>query len=215
MTKDLSEDFARLYLATPRLAEVEAYLPRLAAALAAAEIASLLLRLETGIAAPAAERAIRAVAEVAQPKGVALMIEGDPELVSRGGADGLHLSYDEKRLAGAVKRLSPDFIVGVGGLTSRDDAMRAGEAGADYLLFGDVGEEGEALTLDWTTERVAWWAEIFNTPCVAWARSLAEVGPLSAAGAEFVALAEAVWDDPRGEAEAMREAARLVREAGR
>ncbi|WP_159730124.1 thiamine phosphate synthase [Methylosinus sp. Ce-a6] len=214
MTKDLSEDFARLCLATPRLAEVEAFLPRLAAALAAAEIASLLLRLET-IAAPAAERAIRAIADMAQPKGVALMIEGDPELVSRCGADGLHLSYDEKRLAGAVKRLSPDFIVGVGGLTTRDDAMRAGEAGADYLLFGDVGEEGEALTLDWTAERVAWWAEIFNTPCVAWARSLAEVGPLSAAGAEFVLLAEAVWDDPRGEAEAMREAARLVREAGR
>lgn len=213
MMQDSPEDFARLYLATPRLAEIDAFLPRLSAALSASEIASLLLRLETADAA-AAERAIRAVAALAQPKGVALMIEGDPELVSRCGADGLHLSFDEKRVAGAVRSLSPRFIVGVGGLATRDEAMRAGEAGADYLLFGDAGGEGEAPALDWTAERVAWWAEIFNTPCVAWTRSLAEVAPLSAAGAEFVLLAEAVWDDPRGPAEAVREAARLARAAG-
>ena len=214
MSEDLPEDFARLYLATPRLAEVEPFLPRLAAALAAAEVASLLLRLET-MPPPAAERAIRAIAEIAQPAGVALLIEGEPELVSRCGADGLHLAFDDKRLATAIKRLAPDFIVGVGGLATRDEAMRAGEAGADYLLFGDIGEEGEPLSLDWTAERVAWWAEIFNTPCVAWARSLAEIGPLSAAGAEFVLLAEAVWDDPRGPAEAVRDAARLAAEAAR
>jgi len=214
MTQDLSDDFARLYLATPRLAEVEAFLPRLAAALAAAEVASLWLRLEN-VDAPAVERAIRAVADIAQPKGVALLIEGDPELVSRAGADGLHLSFDDKRLAAAIKRLSPDFIVGVGALTTRDEAMRAGEAGADYLLFGDVGEEGAPPTPGWTAERVAWWAEIFNTPCVAFAHSLAEVGPLSAAGAEFVLLAEAIWDDPRGPAEAVRDAARLAEEAAR
>ncbi|WP_166141119.1 thiamine phosphate synthase [Methylosinus sp. RM1] len=214
MTQAQSEDFARLYLATPRLAEVEAFLPRLAAALAAAEVASLLLRLDN-LQGPAAERAVGAVAAIAQPAGVALLIEGDPELVSRCGADGLHLPYDEKRLAAASKRLSPDYIVGVGGLSTRDEAMRAGEAGADYLLFGDVGENGAPPPLEWTAERVAWWAEIFNTPCVAFARSLAEVGPLSAAGAEFVLLAEAVWDDPRGPAEAVRDAARLAREAGR
>ncbi|WP_018267207.1 thiamine phosphate synthase [Methylosinus sp. LW4] len=214
MPQDQSEDFARLYLATPRLAEVEPFLPRLSAALAAAEVASLLLRLET-LPPAAAERAISAVAAIAQPAGVALLIEGEPELVSRCGADGLHLPYAEKRLAAAIKRLSPDFIVGVGALASRDEAMRAGEAGADYLLFGDIGEDGAPPSLEWTAERVAWWAEIFNTPCVALAHSLAEVGPLSAAGAEFVSLDAAVWDDPRGPAEAMREAARLVREAAK
>ncbi|HEY8064202.1 MAG TPA: thiamine phosphate synthase [Methylosinus sp.] len=214
MSEDLSEDFARLYLATPRLAEVEAFLPRLSAALAAAEVSSLLLRLET-MAPSAAERAIRAVAGIAQPAGVALLIEGEPERVSRCGADGLHLSFDDKRLATAVKRLSPDFIVGVGGLATRDDAMRAGEAGADYLLFGDIGEADAPPTVDWTAARISWWAEIFNTPCVAWARSLAEIAPLSVAGAEFVLLAEAVWDDPRGPAEAIRDAARLAMEAAR
>jgi thiamine-phosphate pyrophosphorylase len=80
--------------------------------------------------------------------------------------------------------------------------MRAGEAGADYLLFD--------ADFDETLERAAWWAEIFETPCVALARRLEEVGPLAASGAEFVMIGEAVWSDPRGPAAAMREAAARI-----
>ena len=55
-------------------------------------------------------------------------------------------------------------------------------------------------------ERVAWWAEIFQVPCVAAAATLAEVRPLAEAGPEFIALGAAVWDDPRGPAAAVAEA---------
>jgi thiamine-phosphate pyrophosphorylase len=189
---------ARLYLATPLLTAVDHFLPALRAALEAAEVASLLLRL----ADDAPEEAVRAVAALVQPRDVALLLEGEAERVARCGADGLHLLYDDKRLAAALKRLHPDFIVGVGGLETRDDAMRAGEAGADYLLFD--------ADFDETLERAAWWAEIFETPCVALARRLEEVGPLAASGAEFVMIGEAVWSDPRGPAAAMREAAARI-----
>lgn len=205
-----ADDFPRLYLATPRLAEAEPFLPALRAALAAAETASLLLRLD--IAEPAAaERAIRAVADIAQPLGVALVIEGEAERVARLRADGLHLAYDAKPLSAALARLAPDHIVGVGALASRDAAMRAGEAGADYLLFGDAAEGAEPPSLEETAEWAAWWAGIFNTPCVALARSLAEAAPLAATGAEFVMLGEAIWNDPRGPAEAARDAAARLR----
>jgi thiamine-phosphate pyrophosphorylase len=197
----VSQQPARLYLATPLVTEVDAFLPVLRGALEAAETSSLLLRLG---ADGDADRIIRAVAALTGPRDIALMIEGDPDRIARCGADGLHLPYEEKRLAAALKRLHPDFIVGVGGLETRDDAMRAGEAGADYLLFGD---DADVEPFEQVLERAAWWAEIFETPCVALARRLEEVGPLAAAGAEFVMLGEAIWNDPRGPAEAMREAA--------
>lgn len=204
----MSEDKARLYLATPAVADPDTFLPTLRAALEAADVASLLLRLAKE--GPVVERIIRAVTALAQPLDVAVLTDGAPDLVARCKADGAHLPYDEKRIAAALAQLQPDYIVGVGGLASRDAAMWAGEAGVDYLLFGDVGETEEEPALDWIVERVSWWAEIFNTPCVALARRLDEVEPLSAAGADFVMLDEAVWSDPRGPAEAIRDAAARI-----
>lgn len=203
----MSESLVRLYLASPLVTRADAFLPLLNEALAAGDAASLLLRLAEG----AADETIRAVAAATQPRDIALLLDGDGERIARCGADGLQLAYEEKRLAAALKRLHPDQIVGVGGLSTRDDAMRAGEAGADYLLFGDDGADGARPPFDLVLERAAWWAELFETPCVALARSLEEVGPLAASGAEFVMIGDAVWSDPRGPAAAMRDAmARLA-----
>ncbi len=202
----MSDETPRLYLVTPILDEPQNFLPALRAALEAAEVASLLLRLRTGDPT-AAETATRAVAALAQPGGVAVLVEGEPDLVVRASADGLHVTEGGEALAAALGRLAPDYIVGAGALESRDDAMLAGEAGADYVLFGDAGADGQAPSPEWVLERTRWWAEIFNTPCVALARSLDEIDPLAAAGADFVMVGEAIWDDPRGPAEAIRDAA--------
>ena len=43
-------------------------------------------------------------------------------------------------------------------------------------------------SLEAIEERVRWWAEIFEPPCVAVAAELADVGRLAAAGADFVAV---------------------------
>lgn len=207
----MSEEPAGLYLVTPIVDDARAFLPALRSALEATAVASLLLRLRAEDAG-AAKRAIGDVAALAQPLGVALLVEGEPELVTRAGADGLHVTEGEERLAEALESLHPDFIVGAGALPSRDDAMHAGEAGADYVLFGDVGAEEGPPSPEWILERTLWWAEIFNTPCVALARHLDEIGPLAQAGADFVMVGEAIWDDPRGPADAIRDAAsRLAR----
>ena len=47
--------------------------------------------------------------------------------------------------------------------------MSAGEAGADYLLFGEPRPDGTIPALESVIERATWWAEIFETPCVAYA----------------------------------------------
>ncbi len=194
---------ARLYLITPALgdAEIGAFLAPFAAALAAGDVASVLATLKPD-ADP--KRVLQPLLERAAARDAALLVEGDPRLAARLGADGAHVAGAD--VAEAARSLKPQRIVGAGRLRLRDDAMSAGEAGADYVMFG---EPGATLSSEALRERVGWWSEIFETPCVAYAASLDEVGALAAAGADFVALGEAVWgaEDP---AEAVRQAQRAL-----
>lgn len=202
----MRDDPARLYLATPPLAQARDFLGPLNAALAAGEVASLLIRL-AGDDPRQNEDIVRALAPAAQDRGVAVLVDGSVSVAMRARADGAHISGSGEALEEAAKKLSPKYIVGAGDLPLRDDAMRAGEIGVDYVLFDN--EDAQALI-----ERVGWWAELFNTPCVARAKTLAEVAPLARAGADFVMLDDAVWADPRGPAAAVAEALAALQEDG-
>ena len=78
-------------------------------------------------------------------------------------------------LTAALDALKPDRIAGAGGLRNRHDAMLAGEAGADYVMFGEPDRLGGRPPLDALVERLEWWAEIFQPPCIGYAASLDEV----------------------------------------
>jgi len=193
----------RLYLVTPPVADAAAFTAQLAAAIGAGDVAAVLLRL-----APADERTlinrVKALAPVVQGKDAALILDGHAELVARGGADGAHLTGIEE-FGAALERLKPERIAGAGGLASRHDAMLAAEKGADYVMFGEPDAQGHRPGFDAIEERVTWWAELFQAPCVAYAAALEEVGPLAAAGADFIALGDFVWPAPeRNVAAAMR-----------
>ena len=101
-------------------------------------------------------------------------------VAARGGADGVHVDPILDEVTMLRERLTGDRIIGVGGLRSQDDAMTVGEAGVDYLLFGEPRPDGFLPPLDAVLERAAWWAEIFETPCVAFAPSLEAVPRLAA-----------------------------------
>jgi thiamine-phosphate pyrophosphorylase len=184
----------RLYLITPPLggADLAAFAPRFAEALGAGDVASALARVAPA-ARGEAKRILQPLVELATARDVAALVESDARLAQRVGADGAHVTGIGDELAEGLASLHPGRIVGAGGLRSRDDAMRAGEAGADYVMFGEPRRDGFAPPLAETLERVAWWAEIFETPCVAFAGALDAVAPLTTAGADFVALADAVW----------------------
>jgi len=194
----MSDDATRLYLATPPLAVARDFLPQLTSALSAGEVASLLIRL-AGDDPRKNEEIVRALAPVAQNKGVAVLVENSATVALRAQADGAHILGAGEELVDAAKKLSPKYIVGAGDLPTRDDAMRAGEIGVDYVLFEN--DDPDVLT-----ERVGWWAELFNIPCVARAKTLAGIAPLAKAGADFVMLDDAVWSDPRGPAAAVADA---------
>jgi thiamine-phosphate pyrophosphorylase len=200
----------RLYLITPQLtlAGAEPFAKHFAAACKAGRAASALVRLAPGAAADA-KRILAPLLPVAAAEDVALMIENDVRLAPRIGADGVHVAGAGAELEAAIESLHPDRIVGAGTLRLRDEAMTAGEAGADYVMFGEPRLDGYIPPLDEALERVGWWAEIFETPCVGFAASLEAAAALAAAGADFVALEAAIWSAPSPE-EAARHAARLL-----
>src|SRR5207244_13141413 len=121
----------------------------------------------------------------ASPDGdAALLLQGHVELGARGGADGAHLT-GLAAMEDALPSLKPDRIAGIGGLATRHDSMAAGEAGADYVLFGEPDSKGQRPSTEAIAERLQWWEELFEPPCVGFAVSGAEAGQLPAAGAAF------------------------------
>jgi thiamine-phosphate pyrophosphorylase len=200
-----------LYLVTPLLsaADADAFATIFAEALEAAPVACALVRL-----APGSETHAEAVAapflRFAMDAGCALLIENDARLAARLGADGVHVAGAGADLAVAIKRLKPERIVGAGSLRTRDEAMTAGEVGADYVMFGEPHGGARTMGLASLTERVAWWAEIFETPCVAYADTIETTGALADAGADFVALGEAIWRTPSPAASARAAQARIA-----
>ena len=199
-----------LYLVTPRLSPANAagFVKAFAGALAAAPIASALIRL-----APCAEGETKAIVapllNAAVANDCALVLENDPRLAARLGADGVQVAGAGEALEEALDSLKPERIVGAGGLRLRDEAMTAGEMGADYVMFGEPRGGGPPMALELLLERVGWWAEIFETPCVAFAETIEAAARLAGAGADFVALEGAIWEADQP-SEAVREAYALI-----
>jgi len=181
----------RLYLVAPRVNDPADLAQKFDRILGTADVAAVLLRLPQD-----GERALidyaKIIVPAVQAKGVALLLDGHAELVARAGADGAHLTGVEA-LIEALDTLKPQWIGGAGGLHTRHDAMLAGERGADYVMFGEPAARRPPFAA--IVERVAWWAELFELPCVAYAEDLDEVATLAATGADFVALGEFVFSD--------------------
>jgi thiamine-phosphate pyrophosphorylase len=157
---------------------------RLAAALTAASVSCVLIE-------SAGAEAARPLVEMVQERGVAALVDGDARLARTLEADGVHLPWSKRLLRAyeeARELLNNRAIVGVQAGKSRHDAMQLAQRGADYIGFGlPAGvkdrEAGRARRL----ELVAWWAEIFNVPCVAFdADSPEDAETLAEAGADFV-----------------------------
>jgi thiamine-phosphate pyrophosphorylase len=186
----LPETTPRLVLFAPPL-DAERAASLISAACDSADIASIILRTEgktdAGIVA-----VVRRMLPVAAEKAAALLIENRADLAEEIKTDGVHFSNFPAQAA-ELPPLKPHFITGAAGLFSRHDAMGAGEAGADYVMFGEPAGSRRP-PFETVLERVSWWSEIFNVPCVAFAASLDEVPALVEAGADFIALDQAAWN---------------------
>ena len=201
----------RLYLATPVVDDPAPIAASLAEVLAGADVAAVLLRLKETDQRTMISR-IKAIAPAVQARGAALLLDGHVELVARAGADGAHLG-NLAALEDALPSLKPDRIAGVGGLATRHDSMTAGELGADYVLFGEPDGNGQRPSSEAIAERLDWWAELFEPPCIGFAASRDEAYEFARAGADFVLVGDFVWTDPRGAAFALADVERTIKQA--
>ena len=203
----------RLFLVTPPLVDLDAFPARLAQALAAAEIAAVLI-------APgprqAADEAAGRLVPIVQHAGAAALIADDTRIAGRVGADGVHIATGIGDLRNAVDSFRGSRTVGAGNIHSRHTAMEAGELDVDYVFFGrphgDTHDSAHGRVLD----LAQWWSELMEIPAVMMAgRSLDSVAEAAATGAAFVALHDAVWSHAGGPGEAVRRAAAALNESGR
>ena len=197
-------DPCRLYLITPPVLAPARFRDVLAAALDAGDVAAVQLRLKDW-AEDDLRRAIDVLRPVAQDRGVAFLLNDKPALAVAAGCDGAHVGQDDmpaKQARAVLGRL----MLGVTCHGSRDLAMQAGEAGADYVAFGaffpSTTKEPPAMA---EVELLRWWSELIEVPSVAIGGiTPANCTPLVQAGANFLAVSAAVWANPEGPAAAVR-----------
>ncbi len=201
----------RLYLETPEIDDPSQLASELPELLAAADIAAVLLRLKPTDQRTMISR-VKTLAPLVQNAGAALLLDGHVELVARAGADGAHL-HGLAALEEALPSLKPDRIAGVGGLATRHDSMAAGESGADYVLFGEPDAGGQRPSVEAIAERLQWWDELFEPPCVGFAVSREEAAEFARAGADFVLVGDFIWTDPRGAKAALNDVAQAIVQA--
>lgn len=193
----------QLYLISPPAIDA-GFGDRLASALDAGPVTAFQLRLK-GID----EHAIAALApplqRICADRDVAFIVNDSIGLARRIGADGVHLGQEDGSVADARAALGRDAQIGVTCHNSRHLAMEAGEQGADYVAFGAFFP-----TTTKETKYVAdpallgWWRTITGIPAVAIGGITPEnAKALVQAGADFVAVSGAVWNDPDGAAAAV------------
>ena len=188
----------QLYLISP--IEVGGSFPdRLRAALTGGGAAAFQLRTK-GIDSHELARLADPLQRICADHDIAFIVNDSAAMAKRLDADGVHLGQGDGEVREARALLGPERQIGVTCHDSRHLAMVAGEAGADYVAFGAFYP-----TMTKPSEHrpdpalLSWWSSLFEMPCVAIGGiTPANAAPLVAAGADFIAVMNAVWgaNDP-------------------
>jgi len=197
----------RLYLITPPALDPERFAKELEAAFEGGDVACLQLRLKD-IDDDAIRRAARILKPIAQDRGVAFIMNDRPDLAAALDCDGVHVGEEDAPYAEARRLLGADHIVGVTCGASRDRAITAAEAGADYVAFGAFFPSTTKTATKYraTPELLSDWSETTVVPCCAIGGITQDnCGPLVAAGADFLAVIGAIWSHPQGPRAAVAE----------
>jgi len=182
-----------LYLISPQ--EVGgAFSDRLKAALSGGPVAAFQLRVKD-VGEHELARLAEPLQRICDDHDVAFIVNDSVALAKRLGADGVHLGQSDGDLREARAILGPQVQIGRTCHDSRHLAMQAGEDGADYVAFGAFYETTTKPShYRPKPELLSWWSALFEVPCVAIGGiTPANAAPLVAAGADFVAVCQAVF----------------------
>ena len=189
---------AKLYLISPQ--EVSGSFPeRLKAAFEPGLATAFQLRVKD-IGEHELARLAEPLQRICADANVAFIVNDSMSLAKRLGADGVHLGQSDGDIRDARALLGPSAQIGKTCHDSRHLAMEAGEAGVDYVAFGafyPTTTKPSSYRPD--PSILSWWSAVFEIPCVAIGGITADnAKPLVDAGADFLAVCQAVWgkDDP-------------------
>ncbi len=190
----------QLYIVSPPVIDAT-FADRLRAALGAGPVAAFQLRMKD-VGDDAILRAAETLLPICNEHEVAFLLNDRMDLAKTCGADGVHLGQSDGSVKDARALLGADAQIGVTCHDSRHLAMEAGEAGADYVAFGAFYETTTKPS-HYRPEPplLTWWTTLSQLPCVAIGGiTPANAPPLIAAGADFIAVVNAVWAHPDGPA---------------
>lgn len=189
-------DAPQLYLMTPAGALASALGPLLTEVMD--RFSPACLRIRGGAEEDELARLADLAREIAHARDVAVVIDDHVRLAQRHGLDGVHLSDGARGVRAARKELGNDAIVGAFCGSSRHEGISAGEAGADYVSFGPVGDSALGRGTPADLDLFHWWSDMIEIPVVAEGALTRELITQLSPACDFIALGPEIWvsDDP-------------------
>lgn len=191
------DDRPQITLITPPSFDLDVFPAQLAKVMDSVEIACLRIAL----ASKEEDNLLRAgdvLREIAHARDVAVVIESHLGLVERLGLDGVHLTDGARTIRKARKDLGNDAIIGAHCGGTRHEGISAGEAGADYVAFGPVGQSALGTGTQADFDLFQWWSEMIEVPVIAEGALTVELierfGPVT----DFFGIGPEIWgaEDP-------------------
>lgn len=165
------------------------------AVLGAGDIAGVILH-TNGSASHFFESFCETLVPAIQSHDIAALIADDSQLAGRSNADGHYVERERSNLNDILARFSPQKIVGCGGMLNRDQALKLGETGIDFLAIGKLGRDTHPEPHKKNMELGEWWSEFVELPCIILGgNSIDSVVDVAKTGADFVLLEQAVFHE--------------------
>jgi thiamine-phosphate pyrophosphorylase len=213
MTDNKVKKSCRLYLITPPQIEVNTFKDDLAAALDSDDVACVQLRLKNA-SRDETLQAAEILAPVAKERGVSFIMNDSPTLANESGCDGVHIGQGDISYENARNQLGSEAIIGVTCHDMRYLAAEAADKGANYVAFGAFfPTTTKKARSQPKIEIIEIWSTTTTVPCVAIGGITAQnCIPLIQAGADFLAVISAIWDNQTGPANAVKAFNRIIKE---
>ncbi len=199
-----------LYLISPPRIVAATFVEQLKDALSAGGVKAFQLRLKEASDIQILEAA-NEILPLCRSHDVAFILNDRPDLAIECSADGVHLGQEDMSVVQARAIIGENAVIGVSCHASRDQAIEAAEAGADYVAFGafyPTTSKPQAKIEKWgvpTPEIIEWWSTNTTIPCIAIGGiTPANCTPLVKAGADFIAAISSVWDHEGGAGAAVK-----------
>ncbi|KAF0106543.1 MAG: thiamine-phosphate pyrophosphorylase [Hyphomonadaceae bacterium] len=206
---------SQLYLISPpKIDDVLKFQKTLDEIIAVGEIACFQLRLKE-IENRDIAKIGKEIFPILQDAGIACIMNDNARLARDTHADGVHLGQSDGTIKEAREILGKDATIGVTCHNSTHLGLVAAEQGADYVAFGAFYETQTKISAPRAElEILKWWQDVMEIPCVAIGGITPENAlPIINAGADFIAVSSAIWNNPQGPAQAVIKYNEVVKKA--